>query len=757
MYLARLPLLLLVLFAAAGPALGAASNDKSTLASWILAQIRAGKDVDFNERCGTDKLDPHSTDDPRWAANCRSVDPDILRALLARPGLAESAPHGVHLRGVRIDGTLNLDDVQITAAEFTLTDSSLAGDLILTSARLNGWLIIDDTVITGRLNAATALIDRGLVIERKAAIGGELGLMQTVIGDSLAMADATLTGGMNAIEMQVGSSGLAIQDVEFDGDVVLAASKIQGAVAIVGSKFKAGKLLNASQAQFDSFFTVLNSEFSGDVAFLFMKVSGSVALVGVTFASGKRLNAGGLRTGTGMAVENVEFDGGVSLDSADIHDHLVMSGVKFPAGAQFIASGIQIGGTLRFATQTDFGGGVFLANASIGRDLTMPDSRVAPGMKFNAVDAQIGGNFLLGKAEFGGDVALDRANVRGQVNLEGAKFSPDAVLSVENLHVGQDFYFRYVESTRPINAISLSVGGSFDLSGSTLGGIDLSGASVGGDLRLGGTYSGGKEAWTKWAAPDGARPQAMLRNTRVGNLQDDSRSWDGADLVLEGFIYGHLGGVAGVNRQDMRYRSVKWWRNWLRHDPVYSPQPYTQLASVLAASGNSEAASKIRYAGRERQRTELLRGCAFWHPTAATATTAPPPPCDPAGWLGLSVLQVTVGYGIGSYTFRAVLWTLGLTVAGTIILAFAPGVRGSAYLVDRGRAPRQKPLLWCFGAALNHVLPVVTLNPEFNDFFNDSKRERLYAWQQVAFAILALCGWALSFFVIAALSGLTQG
>jgi hypothetical protein len=446
------------------------------------------------------------------------------------------------------------------------------------------------------------------------------------------------------------------------------------------------------------------------------------------------------------------------LDSAEISDNLTMTDVKFPAGAWLAANGLHVGGALRFMTATEFPDGVSLRNASIGRDLSMDGARVGTSKTFNATDAEIGGILYLADAEFGGDVTLARTNVHGQVNFVNAKFAPDSVLSVENLHVGQDLYLRDARSTKPINASFLAVAGTLDLRGSTLGSVDLSGATIGGDLRLGGIYPNGEEAWTKWAAPDGATPWVLLRNTKVGNLQDDERAWNGTGLVLEGFTYSHLGGAGGVNGQDMRYRKVSWWRDWLNRDPVYSPQPYTQLASVLAASGNSEAANEIRYAGRRRQRNELLRGCSWWrHPTAPAATTVPQPPCDLGGWLGLSALQVTIGYGIGTYTFRAMWWTLGLTAAGTIILAFAPGVRGSAYLVDRGRAPRQKPLLWCFGAALNHVLPVVTLSPEFNDFFNDPKRERLYAWQQVAFAILALCGWALSFFVIAALSGLTQG
>jgi hypothetical protein len=54
------------------------------------------------------------------------------------------------------------------------------------------------------------------------------------------------------------------------------------------------------------------------------------------------------------------------------------------------------------------------------------------------------------------------------------------------------------------------------------------------------------------------------------------------------------------------------------------------------------------------------------------------------------------------------------------------------------------------------VLPLVTISQEFDEFFNDPQRERLHAWQHVTFGVLALCGWALGLFVVAAFSGLIQ-
>jgi hypothetical protein len=127
----------------------------------------------------------------------------------------------------------------------------------------------------------------------------------------------------------------------------------------------------------------------------------------------------------------------------------------------------------------------------------------------------------------------------------------------------------------------------------------------------------------------------------------------------------------------------------------------------------------------------------------------------------MSALQMFVGYGIGDYSFRAAGWAVILAFIGTVVLCFTPGVRGvwpvnfeTGESLPRG--PRQKSWLWCFGASLHKVLPLITISEEFSDFFNDPKRERLHAWQHVAFGLLAVCGWVLAGFVVAAFSGLIQ-
>lgn len=177
----------------------------------------------------------------------------------------------------------------------------------------------------------------------------------------------------------------------------------------------------------------------------------------------------------------------------------------------------------------------------------------------------------------------------------------------------------------------------------------------------------------------------------------------------------------------------------------------------MAASGNREGAADIRFFGRDRERYELLQGCTWLQQLGLVDRPDDNRPCKWGTGLGDGALQLFVGHGIGVYAFRAAYSALALALIGTIILWFAPGVRGvmpSQTATRRG--PRQKSLLWCFGVSFNHVLPLVTISQEFGEFLNDPKRERLYPWQHVAFGVLALCGWALGLCVVAAFSGLIQ-
>ena len=173
----------------------------------------------------------------------------------------------------------------------------------------------------------------------------------------------------------------------------------------------------------------------------------------------------------------------------------------------------------------------------------------------------------------------------------------------------------------------------------------------------------------------------------------------------------------------MRRRSPREWADWLARDPTFSTQPYAQLASVLVAAGHRDTAEAIQFTGRERERGQA------W----ADGHTL--------SWAWLTFLSLVAGYGIGAHTFRVLWWVIGLTVLGAWVLRHSPGARG------RG-------LSWRLGASLHRMLPLVELNKEFKDFFDDPLS--LNRLQVAFFSGLAIAGWVLGFFLLAAMGGLTQ-
>jgi len=110
--------LLGLLLAAAAPSLPPKLNDPKTTEGWIWQRVQAGDVADLNERCGTAPLSAYQREDPLWQAPCRRVDPHLLRALLTQPDLVDHEPHGVTIRGARIESDLDLGQVYVKSAAF---------------------------------------------------------------------------------------------------------------------------------------------------------------------------------------------------------------------------------------------------------------------------------------------------------------------------------------------------------------------------------------------------------------------------------------------------------------------------------------------------------------------------------------------------------------------------------------------------------------------------------------------------------------
>jgi uncharacterized protein YjbI with pentapeptide repeats len=336
---------------------------------------------------------------------------------------------------------------------------------------------------------------------------------------------------------------------------------------------------------------------------------------------------------------------------------------------------------------------------------------------------QVEGNLFMGsllqhQASFKA-VFLPGAVIRGQLNMSGASF--DRALNFVSLQVGGDLIMTDARCADKVDMSYTHVGRDLDLRRASLGDLDLSGASIIGALQLGGAHES-----ADWKASHGASGTLNLRDARAGNLVDAVKgAWPAkGQLRLVGFTFGHLG---ETSEPETSRRKVELWDDWVRLDPDYSPAPYTQLAAAFTNSGDRDAADDIRYLGRERQREAackktLLGGSCFLQ----------------------TVLGSVAGYGIGAYTFKVVPWVLVFWLAGASLLWWTVP------------AAKHNGVTWCLCASLAQLLPVITINKELTDFFNDPARTRLKGWQVFVFSALGLVGLALGTILLVAVSGLTH-
>ncbi len=436
--------------------------------------------------------------------------------------------------------------------------------------------------------------------------------------------------------------------------------------------------------------------------------------------------------------DGAAFHGDVILRSAKIGGQLDMTRASFAKTLN--ANNLNVGHDFYMREGASFGGDVDLLGAKIGGQLDM--TRASFAKTLNADKLSVGSSlFMRDGAAFNGDVILRGAEIGGQLDMTRASFVK--TLNAESLNVGSDLlmYGKATTFGGHVNMRSARAGGNLYLNESTVTQLDLTGAAIAGELNIVDlawhcTAGAAPMHWELgdpgWRRPKCDRanntPFLSLRNVKIGALQDSVTAWP-PSLDLEGFHYDRLGGLLGTGTNDMRNRSAEQWNDWLARDPTFSPQPYVQLANVLLAAGHRETSDRVQYAGREREQEEA------WHRGDWVE----------GAWLW--VLGVIVGYGIGLYTFRVLWWVLGLTVLGAVVLWFSP-------------VARRRGVAWRLGASLHRLLPVVELNKEFQDFFDNPPPAHVYEprnlnrWQAAFFAGLAIAGWILGIFLIAALGGL---
>jgi len=228
-------------------------------------------------------------------------------------------------------------------------------------------------------------------------------------------------------------------------------------------------------------------------------------------------------------------------------------------------------------------GQLFMDNASIKGELDMQDARV-------------GSSLLMRNINLTGNASLIYVAIDGNLDLS-SYYIPPHDREHCTLNRDEEKALADMKGRSPsFNSLPLKV--------------DLTGARIGHALRLGSC----KRRAPRWH--EGA--WLILRNASVRDLQDrdencgakqpDCRSAWPEHIDFDGLVFEHLGALDVDQDSNMAGRRSEWWVEWLaKQDWLYSPQPYEELASILAKLGYTESGRRMCFT-RERKGKRTKRG-----------------------------------------------------------------------------------------------------------------------------------------------------
>ena len=502
----------------------------------------------------------------------------------------------------------------------------------------------------------------------------EVTLSGAKVGGQLMMTNSTFTGPLD------------ITGAFFEGPLNMIGSIFEGPLNMNGLDVNQHLLMDRAQ------FTEVNLDYA--------KMGETLSMTGATFVGSLNMNS--LKVNQSLFMQEKARFAAVNLSGAEVGGELSMTGSTFEGPLNMnslkVKQHLLMKNGARFAT-VDLGG------AKVGRQLEMNGSTF--GDLLNMIGLEVSQSLLMHQVLQFTEVKLNRAKVGGHLSMDGSTYKRS--LNMNYIHIGLDLLMRNVNvlgEGLPVNLVYAEILGNLNISGSHLPSLDLTGTNIQGELCLGLTQ------------PVNWRPGArlILRNTKVGALQDHPDSWP-ERLDLKDFTYDRLGGWSQNGENPITNRNVSWFCDWLRKQPDYSPQPYQYLASILLKSGHRMKSDEILYAGRERER-KSTHGLA---------------------WVWMTLLKEVIGYGYKIWL--ALVWAVLAVVVGMDVLVLN-GILWPNQIGVKG-IPEE------FAYSLDILLPGVQLAKHHFDIVLDG-------WIKYYFYVHRLIGVILGFFLIAGVSGLTK-
>jgi uncharacterized protein YjbI with pentapeptide repeats len=729
-------------------------DNRETPEGWAWAQIKDGKPANFNERCGTPALDdPRADSETGWTDSCRSISAKFLVHVLTRAPFRGEVPFaGINIVGARIEGDIDLRNAKLDRS-ILIERSRIENNVTLDAVRTDSIVAFVASRIAGEFSAKHLRAEHSFFLNDSKFMQ-DVSLLNAKIDGSIEMEGSTFNGALDARSITV-AGYVSMEPTEYGNakfkSMNLAGSKVGGDFSMEGTTVDGDIMADGLQVGSRLFMRSSDQHKASfkQVSLVAAKVEGVVSMVGATFDGD--LDASAMKVGAhfymGSTDQNKARFKKVSLLGANVAGDLDIDGATFTG--ELNASALRVGAHLSMRS-SERNKAIFksvnLVSATIGGDFDMEGATV--GELLNADAMQVGARLFMrssperGKPTFG-EVRFNSAKVTGLVDMTGAtfndKFNADGLdvgsfllmrvndvgvrtsftlLTMHSVKIGGGVDLTGAIATEEISMIFARIGGNLDIRGTTLANLDLFGASIAGELRLGDLDQ--PHTPMLWLTGRGEPGRLNLRNTTIANLADTKYAWPQEGyLQLDGFSFTRLDSLAG----DARARSMKEWDQWIRRDRDYSPTPYEKLTAALVAAGDRDAADEMRYLGRVRQHESEKH----W-----------------GSWISSGFLRYVAGFGIGHYTFVVLIWVIGITFLGGV------------YLWKCVPQASQHGPIWCFGATLNRLLPVIEINKEFTEFFNDPYRQRLTHRESFAYSLVGIVGWVLGAILIAAVSGLTQ-
>jgi hypothetical protein len=579
------------------------------------------------------------------------------------------------LVGARVVGPVDLTGIQLDAAvslvRCLIEDGVTADGAELRSLDLSGSYI--GSVSAVQLHAEYVRMDRAVVRSKVTLRDAEFG--HVALTGALVHADANGLA-LDADVMTTRRSADFNRGFEVYGRAKFIGASIGGQMNLSRSIFNG--TLSLHEVSTARALYLRNGVFLGKVNASNARIGGRFDATSAVFSNPKgiALDLDGTSVTLALQLSRSLIVGTVRIRGARLHSSLVMSRVAIRGSVR--SSGVETvvvnGRTMAEAMLADFGS----------------------TMQRRTSDARRGGPPSAPPDQFDSD------EPDGLVALQVER--SDIAFDVKLVAVAMEGLVRFAGST---------VGKRVDARWSTfrnVGGtaVDLSESQVAVALR-----------WRDLRAVDGA---VTLRNLRVGRLDDDPASWHSNDVDVRGLVYDTL---------DVAERwSVDTRLQWLSRQRPYSPQPYEQLASTLAAAGRREDAWRVLATAADvrRHRGGLKPLPRLWE----------------------LVKRVTTGHGY--HPERAVKLLAALVIAGAAVFAAA----GQAHLVRPAEgAPAAGNCLpegRCFNATLMSIdvgVPVLDLGEQDRWYIDDQHG----AGYRVFEVTETLLGWALT---TAAIAGITR-